>query len=244
MLCLFAVNANADITELFKKIEAAIGEGVAKQEEVTAISSYESEWNAVELGPNGIETNCKNLNDYAERDAFNIKASEWTEDTKQFLDDKVERCQQLKVNQANFEQKPFRIEYANSEAQQGKIYIYRAYTSALQKKESDRKAEEYYRNKLVRDECQATAEYDLFKNQMEVIGYQDAMNTMKLMQKKEREIARESGVRNLAVERDLATKMIIYRDYRDAHFKYYKKLGGKAVSADKVKMDIADPCKQ
>ncbi len=242
MLSLFAMNANADITELFKEIEAAIGSKAVDQDKETAKAELKTALDTVEVGPNGIEVDCRSLNERAKNDQFNIKATEWTEDTVSFLHDKVWRCEQIKVNAVDMEKRPYDVGNARREADWSKMSIDKAYKDGLELKESNRKAAERQSKFTAEKECMATPQYALFDNQQGVIGYQDAMNKMKLVQKKEREIARESGVRNLAVERDLAARMIIYRDYRDAHFKEYKKLGGKASSADKVKSDIANPC--
>lgn len=92
------------------------------------------------------------------------------------------------------------------------------------------------------DTCHQIDAYALYRSQNAAIDYHSAVLDIMQMQTAEREITQESGVRDLALERALATKLITFRELRDRNFKHYKKLGGKAASVEKVAREIPDPC--
>ena len=75
-----------------------------------------------------------------------------------------------------------------------------------------------------------------------MIEYHQAVVNIKKIQQEEREIAREAGARDLALDRNIALRIVTYRNLRDVNFKQYKKLGGKATSVEKVTREIKDPC--
>lgn len=238
---MFTSNVNADISDLFKQLEEVVGKSKSVEASDSAKTTLENTLDAVDVGPNGIEADCKSINWRSSDDKFNIKSSEWTQDTVSFLIKKVESCEQIKIAVAGTKY-PGQIDSAKKDAEWSKLSINRKYEEVSQQKERDRKSEESGKKLLALEQCRSNDDYELFKSQNAVIEYHKAVEDLKQAQKKEREISKESGVRDLGLERNLGFQIVTYRDLRDANFKQYKKLGGKAASAEKVTRDLSDPC--
>lgn len=92
------------------------------------------------------------------------------------------------------------------------------------------------------DTCHQSDAYALYWSQNASIDFHSAVQDIMQMQKAEHEITRESGVRDLALERALTIKLSTFRELRERNFNHYKKLGGKASSVEKVRREIPDPC--
>jgi hypothetical protein len=241
MLCACISNANAGIEEMFKQLEEVIGQGTAIEHTENAEAELDKALEVVEVGPNGIEVDCKSMRRRSEGDDFNIKSSAWTEETVSFLNQKVESCRQLKINTAS-EKYPGRIDSANMDADWTKLAIKNHYDSALIQRESQRKSDEADQKSLAQSQCQATDSYALYRSQNAAVDYHAAVQDITDMQKAEREITQESGVRDLALERNLTIKLRTFRELRDRNFKRYRELGGKAASVQKVTKEIQNPC--
>lgn len=240
-MLLFICNASyAGLADVFKKLEQAIGEGT--QQESIEIDQPSFAMNEIEIGPNGIEATCNSMYNNASNDQFNIKSSEWTQKIVDFLKKKAETCVNQKIVAINPDKYPGHIEGEKRNLEMINVYIDRKYEHALSQREAQRKSDENYKKIQEAAKCQQSDAYELYKNQNAVVEYQQVVNDYKALQKKEQAIAKESGVRNLAVERNIVIKLVTFRDLRDAHFKLYKKYGGKASTAEKVTKEIKDPC--
>lgn len=240
-ILLFVCNvSHADLAGVFKKLEQVIGEGT--QQESTEIDQSSFSMNEIEIGPDGIEATCNSMYNNASNDQFNIKSSGWTQEIVDFLKKKAETCVNQKTAAINPDKYPGYIESEKKKLEWTNLFIDRKYEHALSQREAQRKSDEDYKKMQETGKCQQSDTYELYKNQNAVVDYQQVVNDYKALQKKEQAIAKESGVRNLAIERNIVIKMVTFRDLRDAHFKLYRKYGGTVSTAEKVTREVKDPC--
>ena len=90
--------------------------------------------------------------------------------------------------------------------------------------------------------CESSANHQLFLTQTIVLNSIDDLTGFREAQARERRIARESGVRNLLIERQNGAGIVAASDNFKEAWAQYKSLGGKAASPQKLSRSQNDPC--
>jgi hypothetical protein len=93
--------------------------------------------------------------------------------------------------------------------------------------------------------CRSTKEHQLFLIQEDIVSDYSQLAGWEARQTEEREITRQSGVTNLSERYNNTAWIISLKKEIKMNWAEYKRLGGKASSADKIKKHaIIDPCEQ
>ncbi len=116
--------------------------------------------------------------------------------------------------------------------------------------ENDKLAEEKRRVEMEKAKntliaCRTTKKHQLFLIQEDIVSDYSQLAGWEARQAEEREITRQSGVSNLSERYNNTAWIISFKKGIKMKWTEYKRLGGKASSADKImKFSIKDPCEQ
>lgn len=234
-------NAHAGLADMLNNLEKALNE--AGNTEVAAAPSAkvsdQSTYNTTDIGPGGIEASCVQISAFETGDAgsiFNIKAPQWTPEMFAFLNEKADSCADEKIKLVPASMRDSQIKIIQAENRKIKKNISIVYAQNQGNEQPPVVAKPSA-------DCYTTNESKLYNSQQALIELNIRLADINRLQNRERKISQESGIRNLARERDIAETKIYYTELRDAEFKKYKELGGKATSADKViKSEYINPC--
>lgn len=95
---------------------------------------------------------------------------------------------------------------------------------------------------VIAQDCTKRPSVQLFNAQEDVIRLREELDEYVKMQRYERKVSQESGVRNLRNEYEIGSKIVELRESIDETFREYRKLGGKAPSSQAVRHTIKDFC--
>lgn len=235
-------NAHADLLDALK----AFGQALQQPQQQTqqgGIPSYLAD-DPQQTGPGGIVANCGAIElvyDQSMYDRFNIRTADWTPEMLEFLKGITDSCLTKKLG--DFPRAPAdTVQKMKNEAANTKRYLELGYTETQERKKEASARRIEAEKKLVTQQCEQLPAFQLYSDQETVIGYSEIIAAYKEAQDREKLVANESGVRNLATERSLGEAIVINSQYREAYFKRYKQNGGTTTSPQKMNHAIKNPC--